>query len=675
MEDHHLAAIMFTDIVGYTSLMQEDKERALEVIRRYNSVVGEFVERFHGEIGNDYGDGNLCLFPSASEAVTCALEIQKALREDRSINLRIGLHTGEVFHEGNKILGDAANIASRIQSLGQSNTVLLSAEIHDILRNDSRFQLVSLGLFEFKNIAKPLMVYALANDGLHVPSRHSIDGKLRKRNKALPGMVIVLLLLGLLSLVIYSRYWPGGTQSGALESIAVLPFVDLSMTGDQEYLGDGISEAIINTLSHIEGLKVIGRTSSFSFKNNRDDLKAIGRQLGVESILEGSVQKSGTRLRITAQLIRASDGSHIWSEQYDRDMQEIFVVQDDISEKISHQIQVSLTVNWKKSEGPASFTRTEAYQDYLKGQFHWNKLTKGDLDKAMDYFELALDKDTLFAPAYAGISQVWTGRMQMGYTTYGEAAVRLREAALKANALDTTLFEVHEALTALAWAEWNWSDLEREIKATVRLNPNNPKMLAYNSNYLYVLGRGKEGDPMMSKALSLDPVNPLFRAIYGMNLMYGREYPKVISMLENQLISSPDDLITITTLRSAYHQAGRFDEAYRIWKKSFDLNGDLEAGQALENGFRKGGYRRALQRVAELYVERYRQGKARAWLIGTLYTRAGLNDEALIWLERAYLEHDLNMPYLRVDPIFDNLKDDRRYKALLRKLNLQKSVE
>ncbi|HLF35885.1 MAG TPA: adenylate/guanylate cyclase domain-containing protein [Cyclobacteriaceae bacterium] len=672
MEERRLAAIMFTDIVGYTALMQKNEQLAIATIKKYNSVMENLVPLHHGEIVNDYGDGDLCVFSSASEAMHCAFELQKEFMISPVVPLRISLHVGEIFYEKDKVLGDGVNVASRIQSLGQSNSVIFSEEVRNLIKNNPEFKSVSLGTFEFKNVENPLKVFALTNEGLHVPKRAEMEGKLKHKNRwritfAVMTAMIVFLIS---SFIILKKYFPQYMPSFLPKSIAVLSFSDMSPTHDQEYLGDGIAEAIINTLSQIEELKVIGRTSSFSFKGSNDDLVTIGRRLGAKTVLEGSVQKVGSRLRITAQLIRASDGSHIWSEQYDRNLEEIFDIQDDISEKISEQIQVNLMSRRKKTQGLISEARADAYEDYLKGHYYWNKLTRESLETALQYFQLSLQKDPEFAPAYAGISSVWLGRAQMGICSFDEAEPNALEATRKANELDSTLAEIHWAKAGIAWLNWDWPSLRKEIKRTLVLNPNDAKARAYGSQFSFILGMSENAEEEMKKALELDPINPLLKALYGMNLMYSGQYDKIITMLEENLKTAPDDPISLSTLRSAYHQKKMFPEAYNTWKKSLEAGGDQDAAEVLVAGYKEGGYRIALQRVAELMVARSGTRYVRSWLIGTLYTRAGMKDEALHWLEKAFGEHDMNMPYLKVDPIFDYMRDDPRYKNLLIKMGL-----
>ena len=273
--------------------------------------------------------------------------------------LRIGLHIGEVFFENEKALGDGVNVASRVQSLGQENTILVSAEIYDKIKNNSSFSTISLGQFNFKNVAKPLEVFALTNEGLFVPQRGKMEGKLKKKTGSRRIIITTSLIILFCTAVffIYKTFFAEEAESGSNDqSIAVLPFVDMSPAKDQEYFSDGMSEELLNLLSKINDLKVISRTSSFSFKGKNLDVRKIGENLGVANILEGSVRKSGNTIRITAQLIEVINGTHLWSETYDREMQDVFTIQDAISKMIVDILKIKLTGK-QSNQLAGSFTK------------------------------------------------------------------------------------------------------------------------------------------------------------------------------------------------------------------------------------------------------------------------------------------------------------------------------
>jgi len=293
-----LAAIMFTDIVGYTAMMGNNERLAITTVTHHKKIIEQSVSKFNGNLINFYGDGSLSIYTSATAALECAMEIQMEFKKDILVPLRIGIHIGEILIKEGNVFGDGVNIASRIESLGQSGTIMFSEDVFRKIRNNDLFKSKQLGSFEFKNVEKPMQIYALANEGFPVPKEQSITGKLKISDTKKAADDI-----------------NNPTKRKISDkSIAVLPFVNMSSDPEQEFFCEGISEEIINTIVQLPDLTVAGRTSSFCFKGKNEDLRSVGNTLGVSKILEGSVRKSGNRVRITAQLVEASTGFHKWSK-------------------------------------------------------------------------------------------------------------------------------------------------------------------------------------------------------------------------------------------------------------------------------------------------------------------------------------------------------------------------
>src|SRR5688500_2663600 len=323
-----LVAILFADMVGYTALMQEDEYYAKLKRKRLKEVLTAQMQIYHGNILQNYGDGSLSIFKSAIDAVNCAIAIQLQLKERPSVELRIGIHTGDVTVEDDTIYGDGVNIASRIESLALGGSIFISEKVHDEVKNQQELKTQELGFFELKNVKHPVKVFAIANHGVTIPTRSEITGKTKQPSNRL----------------------------------AVLPFVNMSADPENEYFSDGITEELLNALTRVDGLQVTSRTSAFAFKGKNHDIRDIAIQLNVDKVLEGSVRKAGNRVRITAQLINAADGYHIWSENYYRNLTDIFEVQDEISAIIANRLRENLTP--KQKEEPlvkASTTNVTAY--------------------------------------------------------------------------------------------------------------------------------------------------------------------------------------------------------------------------------------------------------------------------------------------------------------------------
>jgi TolB-like protein/Tfp pilus assembly protein PilF/predicted Ser/Thr protein kinase len=478
------------------------------------------------------------------------------------------------------------------------------------------------------------------------------------------GSVIVLFAL---ALFFFFR------QRGlAFDSIAVLPFENLSGDPQQEYFSDGMHEALITDLGQLTGLKrVIARSSIMRFKGSKTPLRKIAQELKVNALITGAVRRSGDRVRITAQLIDPATEAQIWARSYERDLTDVLSLQTEIVSAITREVKVKLTPQEETRLASAPKVNPQAYEAYLKGRFHLYRMTRTDLDSALQYFELALDKEPNYALAYAGIAYVWSGRQQQGLAPASETTPRVAAAAAKALELDSTLAEVHYMLAAIrTWVYWDWEGAETEFRRAIDLNPNHTEARAYYSHLLNILGRPKEAMAQIERVRELDPFNSLIQALYGMDLMYARRYDEAIALLRDTLKTSPNDLVALSTLRSAYHMKHMYTEALEVWKASYAARGDHEAEEALALGFKEEGYQGALRRMAETLVARSQTAYVSPWQIGTLYTRAGKNDKALEWLEKAYQARDQNMPYLGVDPIFDTLRDDPRYQGLLRRMNL-----
>jgi TolB-like protein/Tfp pilus assembly protein PilF len=492
--------------------------------------------------------------------------------------------------------------------------------------------------------------------------------KLLRRKRAIlyAGLAGFLIIMTVIALSLFTG------RAEAIDSIAVLPLENLTGDPGQEYFVDGVTDELIGQLAQIGALRVISRRSVMQYKGVKKPLLEIARELNVDAVVEGTVHRADDSVRIRVQLIKAlPEERNLWTQTYDRDMTDVLVMYKEMARAIADKIRVKLTPQEVTNLASTRQVNPEAYEAYIKGRFHWYKLTPQDLESALQYFELAREKDPNYALAYAGIAHVWVGRQQQGLVPYSEAAPRAKAAALKALELDNTLAEVHNLLAGIrAWVEWDWEGAETEYRRAIELNPNYPEPRAYYSHFLHMMKRPEEAMEQIERALELDPFNALFRAIYAMDLMFARRYNDAIEHLRETLRTVPNDWTALSTLRSAYHQKGMYEEALEIWKRSYAARGDREAEEALALGYSEAGYSGALSRIAEMLIVRSRSTYVTPWQIGTLYTRAGKNDEALEWLEKAYEEHDGNMPYISVDPIFDGLRDDPRFLDLLRRMNL-----
>lgn len=671
----HLAAIMFTDIVGYTTMMQANEQKAVAVIKHYNSTLEKLVGQFNGQVVNYYGDGSLCIFQSATDAANCSLELQKELKTDPGVPLRIGLHIGEVFFENGKALGDGVNVASRVQSLGQENTILVSAEFYDKIKNNTTFSTISLGPFDFKNVAKPLEIFALSNEGLFVPRRRKMEGKLKKKSgkrRVVTGISLFILFCAV-GFLVYKTFFTGKAESGSNDqSIAVLPFVDMSPSKDQEYFSDGMSEELLNLLSKIQGLKVTSRTSSFSFKGKNMDVRKIGGDLGVANILEGSVRKSGNTIRITAQLIEVMNGTHLWSETYDREMKDVFALQDDISKMIVDILKIKLTGKQANQLAGSYTENPEAHEDYLKGRYHWNTRTDEGIKKAIGYFEDAIKKDSNYAAAYSGLADTYLTLYDYGLMSIDESTLKAKDAAQRALKINKNLAEAHNSLAHIDLHEWKWKSAEEGFRRALELDPGYVLAHHWYALCLTAIGKASEAVNEMEKARELDPLSTRINADLGMAYLAAGRYDEAIGQELKTMELNPKAAGAYWIRGMAYQQKKMYEQSIKDYRHALELSpGNPNYLAALGHVYASIGNTAAAHKILDTLSVVNKEEPVSPFFIALVY--AGLNDKekALDWLENSYKEKSGSVRYLKMEPRLQNLRNEPRYAALMKKIGLE----
>jgi len=670
-----LAAILFTDIVGYTAMMQQDEQNAVSITKRYTSVLKQFVPSHGGEILNDYGDGCLCSFSSATEAVRCAIEIQKQLRNEPRVPLRIGLHIGEVLLEDGKIFGDGVNVASRIQSLAQGNSILFSKEIFDKIRNQPDFKSISLGSFEFKNVEEPMEVFALANDGLMVPKKEELSGKLKEVQKRSSGKKWIIVSSVLLVLAVATFFIAGKLKNkngfkGKDRSVVILPFNNYTNSPEEASFIDGITEEITTQLAKIADIKVIGRTSAVLFKNSKKPLDQIAETLGVSAYLEGSVQKEGNTVRITAQLIDANTQEHIWADTYDRDLKDIFSMQSEVAQEIAGQLHAKLTEAEKDRINKKPTDNIEAYQFYSRGRLFADRRTpKGD-DSAEVNYNKALELDPNYALAYAGLADLYIVNLK-GLSQL-EAMPIAKDFATKALLLDTTL---SEALTTLGFTQsafdYDWSKSKNTLKKAIDYNPNYSRAHLFYGNLLQYTGESTEhGINELKKALSLDPLSKNLNYVLGRNYYYAKEYDSSYTQLRKTLALDPAFHLAQGNLVFVLLAQKNFNEAFQVIEKLDTIYKALYyKPTVLSYAYAISGNKIGAR--SELEKSLTTRPDQSPYELAKVYVALDDRNEALNNLEKAYQVRDIWMYNLYVDPAFDPIRNEPRFKALMKKMNLE----
>jgi serine/threonine protein kinase/Flp pilus assembly protein TadD len=454
-------------------------------------------------------------------------------------------------------------------------------------------------------------------------------------------------------------------------SIAVLPFADMSPGKDNEWFSDGLAEEIINALTKIPGLKVIARTSSFSFRAKDVDIGQIRDKLKVQNILEGSVRKSGNRIRVTVQLINTADESHLWSERYDRDLTDVFAIQDEISQVISEKLTVQLSGSKTPVKKPTE--NIEAYNLNLKGRYYLSKLTPDNLAKSKEYFEQAIATDPDYASPWHGLAAMYNVSGMMGDTPPRAANEQSRRAILKALELDNTLPEAHSHLGGLLANEFDWKGAESRMLRALELGPNSSHVWSiYSLYYLLPTGRLEEALAAMLKTLELDPLSPASHAFLGSIYIMMRQYDRAIEQYRNALELNPHWPVALSSLGSAHIVKGELEEGIRLYETNKSLldriplfHGNL--GYAYAVAGRTAEAHRILEKLHSIARKDYVPAKNFA----EIYLGLGETDKALDWLYKAVDEGHGMISYIHQSPEWDPLRSHPRYKALRRKMNLE----
>jgi TolB-like protein/Tfp pilus assembly protein PilF len=640
-----LAAIMFTDMVGYTALMQKDEQKAKENRDRHRKILQNSVTNHQGKILQYYGDGTLIIFNSAIEGVDCAIQIQKELQRDPKIPSRIGIHTGDIVYDDEGVYGDGVNVASRIEGLAVSGSVLISGKVFDEVKNHKAFLTVHLGTFALKNVHKPLEVYAITNEGLAVPNEKEIKAK------------------------------PGDKK----KSLAVLPFVNMSSDPENEYFSDGITEEIINALAHIESLKVIARTSAFAYKDKYKDVRKIGKELNVETILEGSVRKAGNTLRITAQLIQVSDGAHIWSERYDRVMKDIFNIQDEISLAITDKLKIELFDDERMKLLKSKTHNLEAYKLYLQGRFYWNKRTREGLTRSIEYFKKSIETDPDYALAYIGLADAYIVLGDWGHMLPKDAFRNAKDIVLKALKIDETLGEAYATLGYISgFYEWNWKEAENYFQRAFELNQNYPTAHQWYALSCAILGLVNRAHNHISQAKELDPLSMVLNVANGIIYYFSHDFNKAIKQFQKALAINRNLGSVYFWLGIIYIQNRMHDEAVREFKNMISIDRQDSSTQKyvsqVEDTYKKSGIEGVINWLIdegdsldkEIYNRPFRQA--------VYNTILGDKEKAMEWLEQAVEMQSPRITAMSFDPVLDPLRNDPRFTKALERMGLVESL-
>ncbi len=572
---------------------------------------------------------------------------------------------------GVEVFGRKPTYDPRMDAVVRTEAVKLRARLKDYYDSEGREDSVRIDLPKGAYVARfsvreadPVQMAETAPAVLDPASADEGGG----RGVAIAGLIVVLALA---AAAVYSfRLQRAASRAPSPNSIAVLPFVDLSPQRDQEYFCDGMTEEIIDALTRAGAFRVVARTSSFAFKGKQQDIREIGRKLDVGAVLEGSVRKDGDRLRVTAQLISVADGYHLWSETYERELKDVFTVQDEISRAIVDTLKQKLP----QRAGATPKAQTEdiaTYELYLKGRFYWNRWRTEGAEKSIGYLNQAIARDPNYAPAWAGLADSYCWLAFFGNVVPTEAMPKARAAAEKAIALDDSLADAHVSLGYIrALYEWDWSGAKREFQRAVEVNPNSPDAhFAYGLVYLAPMGRTDEALAELRRAVQLDPLSLVNNTYLGLVLQFNGQRDAGIEQVQRVLDMDPSFAEAHYELADAYMSKRMYSDA----KRELDqVSGMPEARIDLSRAFMLAaqGDRAGAQRLLRSSERRAETEYVRPTSFASVYLALGDKRSAMKWLERGYLQRDGMLAYLACSRGFDSLRSEPGYLDLLKKLGL-----
>ena len=668
--ERRLAAIMFTDIVGYTALMAESEAKGLRARARHRELVRPLVEKYHGESIEARGDESLSVFPTALDAVSCALAIEDELHTSTDLKLHIGIHLGDVVVREGEVSGDGVNIASRICALSEDGGLCVSGEVYQSVRNQPDMEAVPLGEHELKNVGRPVAVYALGR-----PGAVSVAAPPTTRSVGPQRYVIgaALVVVGLATFA----WWGWNRTSmtaGPIRSLAVLPLANLSGDAAQEYFADGMTEALISELAKIKTIKVISRTSAMRYKGTERPLTEIAGELGVDALVEGSVYKGGEEVRITAQLIHGGTDEHLWSESYTGPLENVLQLQADVALAIASEIRATLTPEEKRRLASARSLNPEAHAALLKGRHLYNRFTARDVELAGRYFRKALELDAGYAEAYAWLSITHWLPVLWGLNRPDFAvAASLANEALR---LDPESAAAH---TSIGWIaslrDRDWKKAERSFRLAIELDPSLADAhLALSDLLGIVFGRSDEAIQAATEALERDPLAPLHASQLGFLHMIARDFDAAVERFESVLEFAPDFAVGLASdYAYLYSHLGRHERALQIARRAVADSG-TPSSRALLALFlaRAGRLEEARQSLAQA-LEEGEEGYLAPSFAAAAHASLGNEDEAFRWLRRGVEEKGYFVLVIKHHPMYDSLREDPRFDDLLQRIGFPES--
>lgn len=682
-EQRKLAAIMFTDMVGYSALTQQNESLALELLQEQKQLLRPLFPKHHGREIEVVGDAFFVEFTSALEATRCAADIQTMLHNrnstfplERWILLRIGLHLGDVVRIGKHVHGDGVNIAARIEPCADPGGICISEDVARQIENKIDLPLINCGRVGLKNIKLPVAIYKIrmpwekGRSGL--TDKISFAFRKKKRTVAVILSAVVGVVIGLAAII----FMP--STSADVTSIAVLPFENLSSDGEGEVFSDGLTEDVIGQLSKIAKFRITPRTSVMRFKSREKSVPEIGAELRVGTILEGSVRKEGGRVLISAKLINVNSDEVLMPLDYEEGFTHIFAIQSDIARKIAKALEAKISPAEELRIERSPTENIEAYSLYLNGRYHLNKRLPDPIWKSVEYFKEAINRDSTYALAHAGLADSYTLIGNLSLRSPAQSYVLAKREATTALELDDKLAE---AYTSLAFTkmnyDWDWAGAEKDFDRAITLNPSYATAHSWYALLLAVTGRFDKALSMSEKAQKLDPFSAVIGADAGLILYFSRKYKEAIEQAKKTLEVEPLFASANFIKGAASLSLARYADADTAFRTAIRFTaGHPIAVAAMGYAHALSGRREDALDMLDLLRQDAGQDSAKYWVgpywIAVVYAGLQDHDQMFEWLDKAYQAHDGSLIYLKVDPVFDRYHSDPRFSVLLKKLGLEK---
>ncbi|MGE5798556.1 MAG: tetratricopeptide repeat protein [Ignavibacteria bacterium] len=680
-EDRRLAAVMFTDMVGYSAAVQKNEKLALELLEEHRKILRSIFLKFGGNEVETAGDSFFVEFVNTLDAAKCAVEIQKTMFErnnketdERRIYLRIGLHVGDVVHLGKHVHGDGVNLAARLEPLASPGCICISEDVARQIQNKIEHPLLKVGKRKLKNIQLPIDVYKIVLPWELEKKKISAEKIFTFSNRHLFAILLIIVLL-VVGYFIFQKNQDSSTI-GSKNRIAVLPFANISMGNEDDYFAEGITEEIISNLAKISGLDVIARTSVMKYKKTGLNIAQIGNELMVGTILEGSVRKADDKARITVQLIDVPTQKHLWAEDYDRELKDIFAIQSDIAMKVAEELKVQLVSNEKEQIEKKGTGNADAYRYYLLGNYFLNRRTGEALHKGIEHFQRAIEFDPEFSYAYAGLANCYTliGGAAYGKLSRDEASQKANNAVLKALELDESLAEAHASLGYIKFRfEWNWDEAEREFKKAIGLKPGYAMAHEWYALLLSLTGRHDEAIDEIRRAYELDPLSPSISTGVGRIMHFANRLMEAKAQYKKTLDMYPNYAEAHFALAMTYASDRKIDEALKEMNIAIELSQGREVMVAMRGmilGF--AGRKKEALAVIDKLAELSHPNPVPAWHLASIYLSLGDKNKFFEYIYKAFEQKDPLMVYIGTTPVFNApLRNDPRFHELLKKMDLE----